>query len=337
MIAPIPSLRGGSQQTPLSPPSPLRGREKHVRAPITCIAKTARNSIAGLSHRLACIFFSLTLLTVMLMSHPAAAEPLRIASLNLCTDQLLLAMTPRENIAGVTFMAADQHLSYYAREAEGLPVLDADAESILSAKPDIVITVTGTRPQTSAMLRSLGIPVLEFALPQHLAEIPAYIRAIASAIGEPEKGTQLVARMKKQLKEAQANAHARGRPLVAAIEANHIAHGGGTMLGELIRLTGGDNLASRLGKSGLATLSLEEIVYHQPDILIYGTYDASRLAQGETYLFHESLEPYHDSGRAIRLPSHLTSCPDHTAGEAALALAKALDYALGTRRFALAQ
>lgn len=283
------------------------------------------------------LFLFLTLLTVMLMPFTATAETLRIASLNLCTDQLLLAMAPRENIAGVTFMASDPHLSYYAREAEGLAVLDSNAESVLAAKPDIVITIAGTRPQTNAMLRSLGIPVLEFSLPQHLTDIPTYIRAVASAIGEPEKGAQLIAQMNQQLKEAQSNVHARGRPLVAMLEANHAAHSTGTMLGELIRLVGGDNLAARLGKMGLATLSLEEIIYHQPDILIYSTYDASRPAHGENYLFHEALAPYHDSGRAVRLPAHLSSCPDHTTGEAALALAKALDYALGTRRFAMAE
>ena len=53
---------------------------------------------------------------------PSAGKPKRIVSINLCADQLVLALADREQIAGVTRNATDAEMSGESAKARGLPV-----------------------------------------------------------------------------------------------------------------------------------------------------------------------------------------------------------------------
>jgi iron complex transport system substrate-binding protein len=48
---------------------------------------------------------------------PSRAQPSRVISLNLCTDQLLLALADPGAIASVTYLARDCTISAHCREA----------------------------------------------------------------------------------------------------------------------------------------------------------------------------------------------------------------------------
>ena len=51
----------------------------------------------------------------------------------------LLSVLPRERIAGVHAFAADAGFSLVAEQAQGLPLLAAGPEHLLSARPDLVL------------------------------------------------------------------------------------------------------------------------------------------------------------------------------------------------------
>jgi iron complex transport system substrate-binding protein len=51
----------------------------------------------------------------------AQPRPQQVASLNLCTDQLLLALADRAQIASLSRLARDPPVSFLAGQAEGLP------------------------------------------------------------------------------------------------------------------------------------------------------------------------------------------------------------------------
>ena len=50
-----------------------------------------------------------------------AAKPERIVSVNLCTDQMLLELAPRQRIAAVTNLATDPLSTPVPEQAAGLP------------------------------------------------------------------------------------------------------------------------------------------------------------------------------------------------------------------------
>ncbi|HQY71814.1 MAG TPA: hypothetical protein PLW13_15400, partial [Pseudomonadales bacterium] len=60
----------------------------------------------------------------------ATEAPQRVVSLNLCTDQILLALLPRERIAMLSQLAADRTLSSAAARAEGIARFDGSVERI---------------------------------------------------------------------------------------------------------------------------------------------------------------------------------------------------------------
>jgi len=87
----------------------------------------------SLSSSLAALFFALAL------AAPAAAAPQRVVSLNLCADQFLVLVLPRERIAALSPLAEDPTLSAVAEQARGLPRVRPAAEAVLPLKPDLAV------------------------------------------------------------------------------------------------------------------------------------------------------------------------------------------------------
>ncbi len=88
-------------------------------------------------------------------SQPAAkapAVPQRIVSINLCADQLVLALADRSQIAGLTKNATDREMSGEAAAARGLPLLSNSAEQILAIEPDLIVGMPASRSTALAAL-----------------------------------------------------------------------------------------------------------------------------------------------------------------------------------------
>jgi iron complex transport system substrate-binding protein len=109
----------------------------------------------------------LAVLTLLSVAGLAAAAsdtnpaPRRIVSLNLCTDQLVLALADRDAVRSVTWLAHDSHISTMATEAAHVPVNHGLAEEIVPLAPDLVIAGLYTTRTAVALLRRLGIPLVE--------------------------------------------------------------------------------------------------------------------------------------------------------------------------------
>ena len=129
----------------------------------------------------------------------APAVPQRIVSINLCADQLVLALADRGQIAGLTKNATDVEMSGEAAKARGIPLLSNSAEQILAIEPDLIVGMPASR---SAALRALprqDYPLLDLATANTLDEIYTSIRETAAAVGHPERGNALIARMQGEL------------------------------------------------------------------------------------------------------------------------------------------
>nr|MBP9035710.1 ABC transporter substrate-binding protein [Pseudomonadales bacterium] len=101
----------------------------------------------------------LLLLVFLLCASLAQADgtpPQRVVSLNLCTDQVLLALLPRERIAMLSQLAADRTLSWAAARAEGIARFDGSVERIVQLDPDLVLTGSQASLSSAAVLKRLG-------------------------------------------------------------------------------------------------------------------------------------------------------------------------------------
>lgn len=98
------------------------------------------------------------LLILLLLTQPATADN-RIASLNLCLDQILLNWLPPQKIASVTWLSADDHY----RKAPLPPHVYLNrgrAEELLRLDPDLILVGQFGAQRAAARLRDLGFNVV---------------------------------------------------------------------------------------------------------------------------------------------------------------------------------
>ncbi len=88
----------------------------------------------------------------------AAAAPVRVVSMNLCADELVLRLADRDQVLAVTYLARDSRGSTVATEAVGLPVTRGLTEEVVALKPDLVIAGAFTTRTTVGMLKRVGAP-----------------------------------------------------------------------------------------------------------------------------------------------------------------------------------
>lgn len=249
--------------------------------------------------------------------HTAPTTPRRIVSLNLCADQLVIALADRGQIAGLTHNAADPDMSAEAARARHLPILSGAAEEILAVNPDLVIGMPARRNPAMAVLRAQHYRTVDLKTADSYADIVTSIRAVALAVGHVDRGEAMIARMNRELA-----ALPRARPGVTAAYYQRRGYltGTGTLIDDLMMRVGVRNLAAQLGKPVIARVGLEEMVAARPDYLIVESATDRVTDQGTEMLHHPVLR---DMAR-ISIPQAWTVCGGPSYVKAARAIAMAV-------------
>lgn len=219
---------------------------------------------------------------------PAAASvrPQRIVSLNLCTDQLVLALADRSQIAALTKNARDTEMSAAAAQAQGVTLLKESAEQLFALRPDLIIGMPASR---HPMLRPLGpekYRTLDLGYGESYGTIIEHIRTVAAAVGHPARGEALIRRMDAELAQI---GKLKGGKVAAYYQRRGYMTGTGTLIDDLMARTGLVNLAAKLGKPPLSQISLEEMVAAKPDFLIVESATDRITDQGTEMLHHPAL------------------------------------------------
>ncbi|GGO93643.1 ABC transporter substrate-binding protein [Stakelama pacifica] len=223
----------------------------------------------------------------LLTAAAAPAPPHRIVSLNLCADQYLLALADRDQIAALTQFARDPQMSAAAAAARNLPVSEGSAEQVLLLHPDLILVSPYLRSATVDRLRGRGIAIREVPSADSYDAILAQIRDIARAVGHPERGEALIARMNARLARLPENP---GRGRVAAYyQRRGFLTGTGTLIDDLMRRLGLVNLATKLDKPVLSRMGLEEMALAHPDFLMVESATDKVTDRGTEMLHHPLL------------------------------------------------
>ena len=131
-----------------------------------------------------------------LVAGTAHAGAPAVASINLCADQLVLALADPGQILTVSWLAADPEESLFATAAATHPLNHGSAEELLRFHPDVVIAGAYTNTFTRALLIRLGYRVVELEPEISVAGIEANLRSVAEAVGHVERGEQLIAQIR---------------------------------------------------------------------------------------------------------------------------------------------
>jgi iron complex transport system substrate-binding protein len=228
-------------------------------------------------------------LQCLLLPIVAAAEPLpSVASINLCSDQLVLSVADPEQIRSVSWLAADPEESMLADEARRYPLNYGSAEEILRFAPDVVIAGIYTSAFTRQLLRDLGYRVVDLAPENSVADIEENLRIVGSALQRADRAESLIDEMRATV-TALAAAR-RSEPVTAvAIRPGGFTVGAETLADELMRLAGLRNVAAENGLDRWGSLSMETMLLSSPSLLIYTGYRRNERSLANLVLEHPAL------------------------------------------------
>ncbi|GAC1337530.1 MAG: ABC transporter substrate-binding protein [Acetobacteraceae bacterium] len=258
----------------------------------------------------------------LLLAGPARAQPRHILSLNLCSDQLLLALADAGDIAGVTRLARDCRISAACRAAAAVPSVRGTAEEVIAAMPDLVLAgPSGAQPAVQAA-RKLGIPLLALETTPDLDAIRRQMAQVAAALGRPERGAALVVAFDKRLATIPLPDRDPGaRPLAAVLQPNGFTAGAASLADAVLARAGLDNAATRHGLDRPGPLPLEVLILHRPDLLITDR-PADAPSMAEALLWHPALRTAF-ADRRVEVPGRDWICGGPATLDAVERLARA--------------
>ncbi|RWR34411.1 hemin ABC transporter substrate-binding protein [Sinirhodobacter populi] len=212
------------------------------------------------------------LLSALLMLMPLAAHAQdRVLPLGGTVTEIIYQLGEQQRLIG------RDTTSTWPAEAVALPdvgyVRALSPEGVLSVSPDLILMEEGAGPaETIEALRGAGVRMVTVPDDYTPEGVAQKVRVVADALGVPDKGADLAARIEADIAAARARvAEDHGpKPRVLFVLANSGGRltGGGaqTAAAAIIGLAGGENAVT--GFTGYKTLSDEAIATAAPDIIL---------------------------------------------------------------------
>lgn len=138
----------------------------------------------------------------------------------------------------------------------------ADAEQILSARPDLVIAAVPYQEKAIAEILKAGVRFLGLA-PRKLADIYVDIATIAGVVGAAERGEQVIEQMRGHVENVGSRVDANARPRVFCEEWGKPVIASQPWVAELVEAAGGEFV----GAPG-QHVSIDDVRRADPEVII---------------------------------------------------------------------
>lgn len=252
-----------------------------------------------------------TLLCLSLLStHPSNAateSPQRIVSMNMCVDAILVELVDHRRIAALSHYSQDPLRSTIAGVARTLPITYETAEEVVALKPDLVLASRHSAIATRNALTRVGIRFELLDVPDTIEGSIEQIRHVARLVDAQPAGEAMVARIERALLNARPTANE--PPFTGAVfQPGGLSAGAATVTGELMQITGIQNIAARYGVDSYRPLPLEVLVRNPPDILLVDDVAPGTALGSEKLVRHRALQALQDPMTQAVLPARLIYC-----------------------------
>jgi iron complex transport system substrate-binding protein len=267
----------------------------------------------------------------VVQAESSPARPMRIVSLNMCVDAILVELVSHDRIAALSHYARDPQRSTISEIAEHLPITYETAEEVVALRPDLVLTSRHSAIATRNALKRVGIRFELFDVPSSIAGSLEQVRQVARLLGSQREGEAMVARIEQALTASRLPAGE--EPLTAAVyQPGGLSAGANTVIGELMQLTGLQNVAARYGVQSYRPLPLEVLISAPPDVLLVGETSPGAPLRTERIVRHRALRALESQMTQAVFPARLLFCAGPTMVEGANTLARAREHAQSVRR-----
>ena len=220
--------------------------------------------------------YSVTDLTGTKVTFPS--KPKRILTFAMYTDQIVLGLVTSDHLVGINTLMDDPVLSNVVPIAKRIikKIGDPGAEEVLSMKPDVVIVSDWTQAEKIQSMRDLGLKVVSVKSPETIKDAKEAVSQVAAAIGEPEKGKQLIGMMDKKLaeiREKTSKIKPEQRKNIVLLSLMTAYGGAGCAYDDACREA---NVVNGIAAAGLKTgqqLTKEMLIKINPDIMLMPVYN----------------------------------------------------------------
>lgn len=247
-----------------------------------------------------------TLVMLDVSSASAAGLP-KLASINACTDQLLLALADPDQILGLGPYSRDATRAWSAAAAHRYPQLSGEAEDVLMLKPDVVVAGSFTKLATRQLLKEQGQRLETFDVAHSISDVKAQIARMGELTGHPDRAAAYNARIDAALARARRFV-ARKHYRVLAVSRRGWVAGSRSLSSSLLAEVGLASAAGDLGLKYGGFASLEAIISLRPDFLLVSTGSEFAEDEGRAFLLHPALEHFYPPSKRIVVSERLTVC-----------------------------
>lgn len=253
----------------------------------------------------------------LLAGMPAHAQLPTVASINLCTDQLVLSVADPAQILSLSWLASDPEESMLAEAAARYPQNFGSAEEIIQAGADVVLAGTLTSPFTRELLRRLGATVIEIEPELSLDDTYRNLLIVGEAIDRAPESESLVASMRERAEAIRARAPNPARSAVV-VRPGGFTIGRHTLANDLLELAGLSNDVAELDRWG--SLSVEALLSADPEFVVITRYRVNEASLANAYFAHPALTNFGAEQKTLGIEARQVACGAPASLDAAEAL-----------------
>jgi iron complex transport system substrate-binding protein len=252
---------------------------------------------------------AISILAICLMAWPAFGEQRRIASLDYCADQYLIALGDEGMQRFVSPEAASAY-SHLRDEAKAFPALKPTAERVLMADIDMAIRQWGGGFKAGEALAAVDVDVINISHATNLNDIRATLLRLGKALGREEKAQDIVKTFDRKRKAIeQRRSMIRNPPEVLYLTPSGFTAGSATFIDTMLRLAGVQNYAAMHGIQGYAQLDAEQMILNPPDMIITAFFDAQKQSGNHwSAVRHPILQDILKNTPVVDIPGSLVAC-----------------------------
>ncbi len=237
-------------------------------------------------------------------------RPQRIVSLTYGTDEIVTGLVDIKRIQAYSRWAGDSEISFITKDQAytvGCKVHD-NTEAIVALQPDLVLASTATASDLVSSLQGLGIPVYVARTPHSYQEMCTKIKGIAAAVGEQEKGEEMVRDMDVRLQRLERRLQQippSQRRVAVAFNFTSAMGRRGDLLDSMLTMAHVINGAAVISENtknehGTPPISKEQVVRIDPDIFMLPTWNYNNKQDVQGYAYAVMNDPAYRNVKAVR-------------------------------------
>ena len=240
-------------------------------------------------------------------SHSDAYErtpPEKIVSVNLCADQMLIALAPRSKIVALGPFSRDPGLSFFSRQAESFPQVRPRSESLFGVDADAITVGPFDNAFMRQMVMRRNIEEIIVGRWTTTAEVLQGVSAFAKTIGEVSAGNDLSSEIESSMKSLHRLVDKTPAPSFLIFHRRGYVGEGG-IVSELLELAGLTDAGKGVDPG---FLSVESVIALRPTLLVVSGRNLKSEDRGLELLEHPALARLYPNDRRITTPDVLTIC-----------------------------